>query len=160
EFWLRISLLVNNVVFYTMCTAISATTIYCYSKMIWIVLSSSSKLAKMRRTAGKREVKTLELKIFSSIAVSSVLFSLMIADIMIFRWMTFMPILCSFLAYIILHLLEVMRNGIATMKEESIELTGTDIVTTGLIASDISYPSADAENSIIKANEDQQNSTA
>lgn len=94
---------------------------YCYCKMIWIIFSSSSKLARLKRTADKDKVKSFELRIYWTIGVMLVTAITCVPDC-IFLDITFSSSFLTIAGVTSLHLLEIMKHGIATIdqKEEVI----------------------------------------
>jgi hypothetical protein len=93
---------------------------YCFYQMMWIILSTSLKLAKMKRTEDKNKVLALYRRMYSMIVLAAVLSILMALDLILNRiqfcsltlGLTFTgPILASF-AIVLLHLLEVIRDSI------------------------------------------------
>jgi hypothetical protein len=91
-------------------------SIYCYYKMLWIILETSSKLAKMRRTENKNKVLALHRKLYSMIAFVAFLSVLLVLDF-IFSRLTFLGSIVASIAAILLHLLELIRDSIQKVGE-------------------------------------------
>jgi hypothetical protein len=60
-------------------------SVYCFYQMLWIILSTSSKLAKMKRTDDKAKVIALHRKLYALVGFSGFLTVLIIADVFLNR---------------------------------------------------------------------------
>lgn len=96
---------------------VAAMALFCYYKIIWVILSSSSKLAKLKRTADKQKVRSFERKLYFILGFEFWVALLIIPDC-VFLAATFSSSLGIIAAIGCLHLLEIIRHGIATIDEK------------------------------------------
>jgi hypothetical protein len=101
---------------------------YCFYQMLRVILSTSSKLAKMKRTEDKNKVLALHLRLYSLIVLAAVLSILTTLDL-IFNRISFLiipgltfagSILASF-TIVLLHLLEIIRESILKVGQKAPE---------------------------------------
>lgn len=101
-------------------------TIFCYSKMISIVLAGSSTLLKLQNNSLETR-RRLKYKIYFQITLAAIALALIIADVLIFGNEVFSPSLSVVLGYIMLHLLEFTKQKIER-HDPGLDLRGTDII--------------------------------
>jgi hypothetical protein len=65
--------------------SVLGASVYCYYKMLWIILSTSSKLAKIKRTEHKDKVFAMHRKLYAMIIFSGVLSVLLVLDLLLNR---------------------------------------------------------------------------
>ncbi|KAL3896262.1 MAG: hypothetical protein SGCHY_004189, partial [Lobulomycetales sp.] len=97
-------------------TVVGAVGLYCYHKMVGTVLSSSSKLVRMREGHDKKLVLQLQRKIYALIMVSTVLSVLSPVDAVL-NHLTFTGSIGVTIALILGNLLDLTRSWIKIVGE-------------------------------------------
>jgi hypothetical protein len=111
---------------------IMGASTFCYYKMLWIILSTSSKLAKLKRTDDKERVLVFQRKLYALIVLAAFLSVLMTLDFIFNRiiflflmvGMTFCGVILVSFAIVLLHLLEIIRDSIQNFAAAPAEEVG------------------------------------
>ncbi|KAL3897384.1 MAG: hypothetical protein SGCHY_003455 [Lobulomycetales sp.] len=117
-------------------------TVYCYFKVVWAILSSSSKLARMKKTAEQEKVRQLERKVYMLLGAAGVAGLLIFLDIFLVG--TFMLVFITIMGLILLHLLEIVQHGIATIDQAEGESFVTELSSVRMMEDD-----TDIENNVV-----------
>ncbi|KAL3894178.1 MAG: hypothetical protein SGCHY_005426 [Lobulomycetales sp.] len=115
-FWI-----IGSICYLALGVQILGMTLYCYYNIIWIILSSSSKLARLKRTADKQKVQAFERRMYGYLAVISFSVLCLFPDILVLK-STFASSIIVFVFVMCLHLLEIIRFGIATIDSNEEEI--------------------------------------